>query len=234
MKPHITANTFASFLTAKTPQRKLSIVRAARRAQLVDKGYAPFYQSLWTPAKAFLIQGGRDARGLMRLIVRMNARRGGKWHMTDAEVTAGAAQALLNLTPEIQRLNATFVPVPAGTKAKIEYPELDLLVTPHLFVEKRQNRLRRVGAMRFYTAKESTYELGRRGAELVAGMQHQWLVSISSGEAMPDHSLCMVVECFQGRITLASADTEQTRQVLEQGYRDFMRLWHGLDHEYAA
>lgn len=234
MKPHITANTFASFLTARSPERKLSVVRAAKRAQHADKGYPPYYQSLRTPARRFLAGGAVNTADLKALILEMESRTGKKWHLTDAAITRDAAKALIKLAPKLRALDVTFVSARAGMKAKIEYPELDLLVTPHMFVEKRQNGVRRFGTLRFYTAKESTYELGQRGAELVAGMQHQWLLNVASGAAMPDHSLCMVIECFQQRITQAPVDAIQTRKIMDQGYQDFMRLWRGLDEKDAA
>jgi len=234
MKPHITANTFASFLTAKTPERKLSIVRNAHRAMKSDKGYPPYYQSLRTPARRFLASAATNPSELLGLIVKKEKVTGRKWHLTDAAITRDAAKALLTLAPKIQAIDATFLLGRPETKAKIEYPELDLLVTPHMLVEKRHGKVRRIGALRFYTAKESTYELGVRGAELVAGMQHQWLLNFASGEQMPDFALCMVIECFQQRITQASVDAEETRRLMNQGYRDFMRLLHGLDSKDAA
>lgn len=234
MKLHVTANTLASFITAKTPERKQSIVRTARRAQQNDKGYAPYYQSLRGPARRFLTDGARDASELRKLIEEMSARTGNKWHKTDARITSEAAKALIKLAPKLRELEVTYVLPKAGTKSKLEFPEIDVLVTPDMLVEKQKNNVTRAGAMRFYTAKESTYELGQKGAELVAVMQHQWLLTVASGRVMPDSSLCMVIECFQQRITTAPANTDQLLKIIEQGCHDFVRLWHGLDSKDAA
>jgi len=234
MKPHVSANQLASFLTAKTPERKLAIVRAARRAALSDKGYPPFYNSLKKPARAFLATGSRDPAALDSLIARMAARTGRTWHKTDARVTAEAAKALIKLAPKLRALDVEFVLPKPGVKAKIDFPEIDVLVSPHMLVEKRCAGAIRIGAMRFYTAKESAYELGPKGAELVAAMQHQWLLRVATGATMPDGELCMVVECFQQRITQAPSDTSNLMKQIDQGCRDFMRLWHGLDSRDAA
>lgn len=234
MKAHVSANQLAAFLTAKTPERKLAIVRAARRAAHSDKGYPPFYNSLKKPARAFLANGALDPVALNRLIERMAKRTGRKWHLTDARITAEAAKALIQLGPKLRALDVAFVLPKAGTKAKLDFPDVDVLVSPHMIVEKRRGGAVRVGALRFYTAKESSYELGRKGAELVAAMQHQWLLRVASGGSMPDGELCMVIECFQQRVTQAPADTTALMKQIEQGCRDFMRLWHGLDSRDAA
>lgn len=233
MKPHVTANTLASFLTAKTPERRQRIVRSAWLAQQSPRDYPPYYQSLRTPARRFLANGATSSAGLNQLITRMAERGGKKWHQTDARITTEAAKALVKLSPKIRNLGVTFLMPDAG-KAKIEFPNIDVLVSPHMLVEKQSGTAKRIGAMRFYIAKESTYELGQKGAELVASMQHLWLTRISSGRIMPDHELCLVIECFQQRITSASIDSERAFKIIAQGARDFARMWEGLDSSNAA
>lgn len=234
MKPHVSANQLASFLTAKTPERKLALVRAVRRAAFSDKGYPPYYSSLKKPARSFLASGARDPSPLIRLIEAMAEQTGKTWHKTDARITAEAAKALMKLAPKLRALDVDFVHPAPGIKAKLEFPEIDVLLRPDMFVEKRQAGAVRVGAMRIYTAKNSNYEIGAKGAELVAAMQHQWLLRITSGATMPDGELCMVVECFQQRITRAPSDTTELMGRVEHGCREFMRLWHGLDSRNAA
>lgn len=234
MKPHVSANQLASFLTAKTPERKLAIVRAARRAAYSDRDYPPYYGSLKKPARSFLVDGAQNPVALTQLIERMANRTGRKWHKTDARITAEAAKALIQLAPKIRALDVAFVLPKPGIKAKLEFPDIDVLLKPDMMVEKRRAGIIRVGAMRFYTAKESSYEIGAKGAELLAAMQHQWLLRVVSGATMPDGELCMVVECFQQRITRAPSDTAELMRHIGQGGRDFARLWHGLDSRDAA
>lgn len=234
MKLHVTANTLASFITAKSPERKQSIVRAAQRALKNDRGYAPYYQSLRTPAKIFLKDGGTDPTGLHALIAKMKQCDGNQWHQTDARITIEAAKALIKLTPKIKKLDMEFLMPKKGIKAKIEFPEIDLLVTPHMGVRKKRSNGTSIGAMRFYTAKESAYELGQKGAELVAAMQHLWLLNVATGHEMPDPALCMVIECQQQRITPSPDDSDEIHKRIEQGCHDFARLWHQLDARDAA
>lgn len=234
MKLHVTANTLASFITAKSPERKQTVVRAAQRALKNDKGYAPYYRSLYTPARLFMKSSGGNSAALLALIEKMKKRGGKKWHLTDARITTEAAQALLKLAPQIEKLDMVFLMPPKGIKAKIEFPDIDLFVPPDMLVQKRRNTATSIGALRFYTAKESAYELGQKGAELVAAMQHLWLLRVATGPEMPDPSLCMVIECQQQRITHASTDTEQANKLIEQGCQDFARLWHRLDSKDAA
>jgi hypothetical protein len=236
MKLHVTANTLASFITAKTPERKRSIVRNARRAAQKPKDYAPYYQSLKTPARNFLQGGAKSPAQLHSLIETMKKRTQTEegWHKIDSRVTAKAAEALIRLAPKLRELDVIFALRGPGIKATLEFPDIDVIATPDMLVEKVNNGVRLIGAMRFYTAKESAHELGQKGAELIAVMQYQWLLKVATGKRMPDHSLCMVLECFQQRVTTAPADSENLVKAIEQGCRDFVRLWNTIDEKDAA
>lgn len=235
MKPYVSAKDLASFLTAKSPERKLSIVRAAWRAFRNDRGYPIHYQSLKTPARKFLAGGAQNPEALLQLIKQMSKPKGnGRWHKTDARITSEAAKKLIALAPNLQALDAKFVPLGKGTKARLEYPDIDVGITLDMFVEKRVGGATRVGAVRLYTAKDQEFELGPKAAEFFATMEYLWLLRAATGSAMPDVSLCMVIECFQGRITPAPADVEPLAKAIEQGCHNFARLWHGLDSKDAA
>lgn len=138
------------------------------------------------------------------------------------------------LAPSLQALDAKFVPLGKGTKARLEYPDIDVGIALDMSVEKRVGEATRVGAVRLYTAKDQEFELGPKAAEFFAAMKYLWLLRTATGSTMPDTSLCIVIECFQQRITPAPTDTEVIAKVIEQGCHNFARLWHGLDSKNAA
>lgn len=235
MKPYVTAKDLALFLSAKSPERKKSIVRAAWRAFHVDRGYPIHYQSLKTPARRFLAGGAQDPGALLQLIKEMSKPKGtGRWHKTDARITSEAAKKLIALAPQIRSLGVKFLPLRKGIKARLDYPEIDVGITLDMLVEKKVGGVTRVGAVRVYTAKDQEFELGPKAAEFFAAMEYIWLVRTATGSAMPDSTLCMVIECFQERITPMPSDTEHLSKAIEQGCRDFARHWHGLNSKDAA
>lgn len=111
---------------------------------------------------------------------------------------------------------------------------MTVTVTPDMIVHGERNGMPLAGALRFYLAKESSYQLGQRGAELVAVMEHLWLTRVASGDRAPEATLCMVVECFQQRVTAAPADTHAHLAAIQKGCRDLVQLWHMLDGQEAA
>lgn len=231
MKLHITANKLAALITAKTPERRRALVRSLKRTAGED--FPLFYSALRGPAKRFVLNGSVDPAELHQLIQRMSTRSGSTWINTDSRITSEAAGALIKCAPKLRALNATFVLPDPGTKAVLEYPQVDVITTPNLIVHGKRHHAPLIGAMRFYVAKESSYELGSRGAQLVAAMQHLWLLKVTSGQRIPDASLCLVLECFQQRVTCAP-DASATEGLIRRGCEDFVRIWHELDDKEAA
>lgn len=227
----ISANKFADFITAKTDQRRKSIVRQLRR-QTTD--HAPYYMAFGTPAKEFLKGGLTDQSVILKAIHRMVGRTGTPWKNRDSRITSEAFRSLLSLKPQLDSLGIQFVKPKGIRSAKLQFPELQVTITPDLLVQGERNDKPLIGSMRFYIAKESTYQLGPKGAALVAAMQYQWLAHVATGERAPDSNLCIVIECFQQRVTAAPMDTQHQREILEKGARDLVHLWHEMDHEEAA
>jgi len=231
MKLHITANKLAALITAKSPERRQALVRSLKRAAGQD--FPPFYTALRGPAKRFVLNGAADAAELRRLVENMAKRHGSTWLNTDSRITSEAARALMQCAPKLRALDATFVLPEPGTKAVLEYPQVDVITTPDLIVHGKRNHAPLIGAMRFYVAKESSYELGPHGAQLVAAMQHLWLLKVASGQRAPDASLCLVLECFQQRVTCAP-DPGTMESLIQRGCDEFVRIWHALDDKEAA
>jgi hypothetical protein len=231
MKPHTSANKFASFMAATDPERRRSLVRAAK--QSVGKSFPPFYSALRGPAKRYGQGGWTDPSELCGLISKMSLRHGSKWLNIDSKVTADAARALIAIAPKVRDIEATFALPPAGTKAVLEFPELDVIANPDLVVLGVRAHAPLIGALRFYLAKESRYELGKRGSELVARLEYMWLVRSADGRRVPDPALCLVLECFQKRLTAAPDDPDLDK-FIRKGAADFAHLWHRLDEKEAA
>ena len=229
MKPHITANKLASFITSQSPERRRAIVRALKRSAGTD--FPQYYSALRNPARRFLASGATSTNELLQLIERMAERGGTKWLETDGRITAEAAQALIDNSAQLRSLPFRFFPPASRVKAIWEHPRVDVSVTPHLLVATR-GKESASGALRFYIAKESTYELGVRGAQLVAMLLHLWQRGTTPLNAVPQH--CLVLECFQQRITPAPANPSPLELTIHRGCEDFARMWHMLDTEEAA
>jgi len=235
MSLQVSANKLAEFITAKTPQRRRSIVRQQlRQHHKVKKGYAPWYGAFETPSRSFLAGGAKDEGILLRAIERMKGRLGRPWLNIDSRITAEALRKLIDVAPELRGLGVSFAKPGPKLNARLQFDELAVTVTPDMIVRGERNRRPLLGSLRFYLAKESSYQLGKRGAELVAAMQYQWLAETATGERVPETDLCLVVECFQGRLTAGPADIEQALAVIAHGARQFSQLWHTLENEEAA
>jgi hypothetical protein len=234
MKLHITANKLAE-LILKTPEQRMSLVRKLHREYAKKKtDYPQHYMLLRGPAKRFLAEDGLDPTELTRLIQKLKTRQGTPWINLDSKITSEAAKALIKLGPQIKKLDAAFLLPGSGTKAVLEFPGVDVIATPNLIVHGTRNGRPLIGALRFYIAKERQFELGVRGAELVATMEHLWLTKTATGQRAPEPSLCIVVECFQERITMAPIDTNKHAKAIEDGCSAFVRLWYAIDSKDAA
>lgn len=230
----ISANQLAEFITAKTPARRRQIVKQNK----FGKGHPTYYPCFQTPAKEFLISGAQDATGILTAIdelkVRAKEHENSDWYATDCRITAEAFRALIKIAPLVRALNVTFAPLAAKPKKKLKFGDVEISITPNLIVHGERNKKPLVGALRFYLAKESTYQLGQRGAELVATLEFLWLTLVADGTRAPDTDLCMVLECQQQRITRAPADVAAQVKIIEQGCKQFVELWRLLGDKEAA
>ncbi len=226
----IPANKLAEFITAKTPERRERIVRQVRHG---STDHPNFYQCFHKPAREFLIGGVRDATDIIRAIDRLKKRTQSPWLTIDSRITTQALQSLLKLGPDLHKLGVAYV-TPGARNAVLHMPDAEISVPPNLLIHGERKGHPLIGALRFYLAKESPYQIGVRGAELVAVMECLWLRQIATGERAPDAQLCLVVECMQQRITKAPADLAKHIAALEHGCREFARLWHLLDDKEAA
>ena len=229
MKPYITANKLASFITAHTPERRRSIVRALQRS--VGADFPQYYSSLREPARRFVAGGAANAIELLSLIEKMAIRGGTPWLTTDGRITSEATRALLACGPMIQALPYSCFAPNSRTKAIWAHPQVDVSVTPDLLVS-RPGETHASGALRFYIAKDIAYELGERGAQLVATMLHLWQQTVRPSHAISTH--CFVLECFQLRLTAAPNNTSVLEQSIHRGCEDFARLWHSSENAEAA
>jgi hypothetical protein len=229
----VSVNKLAEFIVAKTPERKRSLVRRQIQEQALGRSYPLFYMKFRGPAKQFLVGGASDTSIIADVIDDLKERKGTKWLDTDARITREAFVALQKLSPALQSLGVKFVKTPK-LSAKIHFPELTVNVTPDLIVHGERNGAPLWGALRFYLAKDSIYQLGKRGAELVAVMEHLWVLNNSTGSRAPDPELSMVVECIQERIMKAPADYTAHLAVIERGCREYVQLWNSISHDEAA
>lgn len=231
----VSANKLAEFITAHTPERKRSIVRQLIRAAKRKKvDWAPPYQAFKTPSRKFMAGGGKGIEILTAAIEAMKKRTGKESKNRDSRNTATAFAALIKLAPEIQSLGLQFLPVPSGFKGKLQYPDITVSVPPDLVVHGERNGVPLAGMLRFYTVKGTRYQLGQRGAELVATMQYLCAVQAATGSRTPDTSLCLVIETLQQRITKAPSDFMHNAAVIERGCREMVQLWDSLSHDEAA
>ncbi len=232
MKIHVSANKLATFLAQPNFERRRAVVQGVMESR--GKRFPPFYSALRNPARRFGLSGWRNTTELNQLIGAMAHRRGSIWLNTDSRVTAEAAKRLLSLASDLRRQDFKIVLPPPKTKAILSYPGIDVVVTPDLFVEGERHGVPLIGALRFYWAKESTYALGAKGAAFVAAMQYRWLVERAVAQPLPDAELCLVIECFQGRLTAAPASSAGLDELLRQGCADFLRHWSALGGQEAA
>jgi hypothetical protein len=227
----VTANKLAEFIIARTPERRRAIVLQVRRSQ---KAHPNYYSCFHGPARRFFISGGRDQTEIARTISRLKNRHQNDWYARDSRLTTEAFQALLKLSPRVGGLNCSFVEPGRHSRTKLQFPEVHVSVTPNLIVHGERKGKPLIGALRFYIAKESASELGQRGAGIVSVLEYLWLTQLATGSRTPDKDLCMVLECFQQRITAVPPDADEMVPIIDQACRDFARLWHTLDDEKAA
>ncbi len=238
MNIRVSANKVADFIVAKTPERRRSIVRQVMRARHQNKGFAPYYSAFRTPARKFL-EGGANSpsiieRAIKKLPGRATTSPTRDWLDIDNRITREAFLALLQLAPKIQAQNVTFSTPPSKLNATLDFPDIAVTVTPDLIVHGERNGVPLVGTARFYLAKDYSYQLGKRGAELVATMQYMWCLKAATGKRAPEHSICMVMECIQQRVTIAPDDTAAYIAMIERGCREFVQVWRQLSTEEAA
>ena len=233
----ISANKLASFIAAKTPEQRRRIVRdLIRESQIQEHNYAPYYASFRSPAKRYVANGAKSTTEIQQVIEDLKKRSAVKkrrWHAIDLRVTAQAFKALIAFGPQLASMPVSFI-IPPAEKAKLQFGNVIINVTPDLLIEGQRNGVPIRGSLRFYLAKESTYQLGPRRAELVSAMQYQWLAQNPRGNLLPDTSLCMVLECIQDRITFARTDANTELAIIEQGCHDLWNLWESMGRQEAA
>jgi hypothetical protein len=231
----ISPNRLAEFMSIADPSRKKTFVaRLYREAQAKKKDFPFPYPAFATPAKRFLASGTTDERVVLAAIERMATRTGKPWLIRDSKNTAAAFKALLAIAPQVSALGVAFKPCPARQQAPIQFADVVINVAPDAMVEGERNGVPLEGALRFYVAKGHAFELGPDAARRVAAMQWHWLVTNWKGARTPDPSLCVVLECFQQRITAAPADPQPLLVLIERACYQFSAIWHGLDAQEAA
>jgi hypothetical protein len=229
MKINITANKLAEFITAQTPEDRKKIVMALKYP---GKSHPVYYSGFHKPARDFLISGGSDATDILKIVEALKTKTGDRWHTIDSRITTEALHALIRIAPTIGRLNVSFVNPGKHAKTKLTIEGVDISVVPNLLVHGERNGKPLVGALRIFLAKES--ELSVRGAEIVATLQHMRLLHIASGVRFPDANQCIVLECFQQRITTAPANRDLTMEAITRACREITALWSLLDEKRAA
>lgn len=133
----------------------------------------------------------------------------------------------------IQRTGFGFEPC-RTRKATLHLPEADISVPPNAIVNSPGRNGGSIGGLRFYLAKESRYQIGQRGAELIATLIYLWLAQTQQGGREVDPRMCLVIEVLQRRVTTAPADYAFHVELLRKGASDLVRLWQQLDAEEAA
>lgn len=236
-EPHIipvTANRLAEFAVAGTPARRKSIVRRAVLAYIHGTPFPPYYVSFKKPAQQYFVSGLTNENILNRAVKSLDSRNSTEWLARDSRLTQEAIKRLLEMSPDIRELGLGFEKPVKPNQAKIRFDDVVVSVSPNLLVFGERNGKPLFGAARFYMAKESPYQLGKVGAELVATMEYLWAVSVSTGAKTPDPALCLVFEIMQLHVTPAPADVSHRISQLQRAAREFAILWRSLYDTEAA
>lgn len=229
MKLTVSTNKLAEFAVSNTA-RRLRIVQDLKKSA---KGYPPYYGAFRGPAREFLLGGATQSGVLAIAAERVAARRGSNRLSIDSRITVEAFRALQAAAPLVHRLRAQFARLPSVRKQPVlGLRYLDVKAAPDLLLSSVRNGVPVSGGLRLYVAKESRYELGPHGAELVAAMIHQWLVAHS--DRVPDPASCVVLECFQQRLTAAPRDIHAALEELDRASLNLLHLWSSIDGEDAA
>ena len=226
----VSTNKLAEFITAKTPEHRQRIVRALKRRGKQGYGH---YAAFRTPACDFLSGGASDNAILENAIAQMGSRNATERITADSQRTAVAFKKLMEMAPEISLLDVSFKRYSGGRKVRLHFGEVAIPAAPHLLVHGSRNDVPLVGGLHFYVAKGRNYELGANGAMLVAAMNYLWVIDTQGTQRTPSPECCMVIECFQQRITRGSSDIEGMRETLKKGCEDLARLWHLMDDKAA-
>jgi hypothetical protein len=230
----VSANKLAEFITAKTPERKKSIVRQLVRQESKERNYAPFYQRFKSPACKFMIGGCGDLSVLSNAIKALPQKCDTPWKSTDSRITKEAFISLGKIAPGIKRYGFEYSSVRSPSGNRLRFGNIYINSKPDLMVRHIRNGIPIFGAVRFYLAKESKYQIGEEGARYVAVMEYLWACHNYVGDVSPEPSLCFVVECMQKRLTFAPSDIESYKARISSECEKLEALWYLISSNEAA
>ena len=148
-----------------------------------------------------------------------------KWHIDNANNTAGALERFMQLTPQILNSSRAYI-APPRKDAFVTIEGVKISVKPDYILHQDIDGRPRLGAVKFHLIKTVKKHMGAVGAQHVAVLLQHWLdVNLPDAQRLPHHTLCLVVECWQNRVTVAPAKSEGRMENIANACREIAEIW---------
>lgn len=217
--PKISANKLGEYMVA-TPARRKGIIKDQKRP---SPAISARYRHAEAPLVEFLSTGNIDA--LHSAAGKLRATGGGSvWAQGDREATADALEALGRLAPKLLLPELTYKQ-PTSRSQKLMIGGLPVSVQPDMLVFSEAKGKRQVGALKFHYIKNEESSLTSKGAQYVATLLHQWLLTFGPAGFVPTPALSKSVDVFRGNIEAAPASQSRRLSDLEAACEEITVRW---------
>lgn len=153
------------------------------------------------------------------------AKKKNKWQIDNANNTADALDLFLKLAPQVLDKSRVFL-APIKKNANVMIAGVKVSIMPDYIVHQRVDGRDHQGAVKFHLIKGKQKHLGAVGAQHVAVLLQHWLeVNLPDAQRLPHHTLCLVVECWQSRVTVAPAKSEGRMETITNACREIAEIW---------
>lgn len=231
-QPRISINKLGEYLVAKTDKRRRRIIYD----QKFPSGVITTRYGKFMPSVRDMVTNGGSAESVTETAEALRAqakalgttelaKKKNKWHIDNANNTAGALDLFLKLAPQILSKTRILL-APPKKNAYVMIAGVKVSIMPDYIVHQKVDGRDHQGAVKFHLIKGKQKHLGAVGAQHVAVLLQHWLeVNLPDAQRLPHHTLCLVVECWQSRVTVAPAKSEGRMENIISACREIAEIW---------
>jgi hypothetical protein len=232
-QPRISLNKLGEYLATSDEARHRRIIYDQKfPTGIITKLYGSF-----PPSVRDVLVAGAPISGVLEAAQRLKrqatawkaaeatAAKSMKWYIDNANNTAGALERFALLAPQLVADSRTFLP-PPRKDAFVLIEGVKISIKPDYIVHQNIGGRPHLGAVKFHLIKNVKKHMGAVGAQHVAVLLQHWLeINLPDAARLPHHTLCLVVECWQNRVTSAPAKYEGRMENIAHACHEIAEIW---------
>lgn len=219
--PRISINQLGKFLTATTPSKRRSIVKAQKTPSDV---HVARYSKASKPIAKYLRGGGTDPSPIANAIANLSSvKTGTDWNVSDCQNTADALKHFLSASKQLDFDNLNFFKV--TNPNPINCNGVSISVQPDFIVRGTYKKKKCCGVLKLHFIKGDSDALSVSGQQYVAMICHEWIKMNQPKGYDPHLDICMSLDIFRERIVTAPKAAKQRMGNIEAACQEIASWW---------